>query len=270
MEQDAKEIILSLINKPDSIAKDVILSLSGVIVGFILSEGVTYLKTRKEITREGETFELEILALKPALEKQIADLNKLKAEIISFHDTAADISLFKVMDYFKQVDRRKLNLYFNRKNKNNGQALLRNKLNSVNVIAFEVDRLIKHYEEYSQMLGTQLGNYKMVADTFQRYIAEYMLLHNANEPYAIEISKILMTELHSKATTNILTYRDSLHKKLLAMDYENRHHQLHPEILKFNQEGSDIISKVEMEMNTFLNALDTISESLENRGKHLQ
>ncbi|MDQ3111381.1 MAG: hypothetical protein M3R17_15955 [Bacteroidota bacterium] len=244
---------------------EILLSLGGVVLGFVLSEGVSFCRRRREINKEGESFDFEITSLKDPLTKQIEELNRLINELGTFIYNPTTIFLFKNLEFIKNTDRHKLNSYYEKKHGTDSLKKLRTINNNVVVIDAEISRFDLSYKEYSTQMGILYSDFNEASNKFVRALgAFHQQEKNRNDAYLKAIMELAAaTVLSRKEKDNIMLLRDSLHERLMGMDYENSTHFLHGTISNFNQEGLDALNAINMQTNSFIRKVTVINTSLQ-------
>ena len=244
-----------------TILKDIFL----VAFGFGLAEGANWLRKRGQVTKIGESFDLELASLKDALKKQIAE-NKSHSElIINYNGEPPTFYIFKNLDFVKSLDRHSVNEYYRLRKKKADPKQLRSIYNSFNVIEAELERLMKFYEEYNFKVSSFYREYMQIANRFARSMGDFEVKNSGalqNDEFFRTVATLLKSTLFAEKTIeNIMPFEESLHRKLISIVTHT--HLLYPEMIEFNHKGIDIIAKIKLDTDNYKKRVDNLTVSLE-------
>lgn len=254
---------------PDSEAwKDILLSLGGVIVGFGLSEIATFVRNKRQKDRVGKSFTNEIDALKPALVNQVSSNKTFVIEIAKYNFIAPTAFIYKNLDHVKSLDRLLVSEYCK---KQYGEAHLKKVriiYNQLTIIESEMERLVSFYESYSAELSVQYDSYRSIANKYSRSVADYFTENNLNtgdDKFVDQVMTLTKETLFTdKETENIVQFKDSLHRKLIDIEYGNNAHPIYKTVSEFNQQGIDSLTTIIIKTKAFIRKVNTITTSLGN------
>ncbi|WP_276980270.1 hypothetical protein [Flavobacterium filum] len=250
--------------------EDVILSLSGVALGFGLSELATWWRSRKVRNKVGSSFEFEIESMREPLGFQISSIIKLD-EAVANHEnaTTAIHFIFKNLQYITNLDRSIVAEYFERKDKKKGKENLkkvRKIFNTVSLIETEIERYQKFYDEYNEKIALEYSKYRENLNTLVRKVSDTGLKFEQNQikdHYIEELYALIKaTVFNGNQIENIMPFEDSFHKPLIHLNLKYANHALYKEMEKYNAIGIDLIISVKIHAQSFNQKLSHIIPSL--------
>lgn len=248
--------------------KDVLLTFGGVIVGFGLSELATLIRNNRQKNRIGRSFNNEIDALKPALINQVASNKLFINEISKYNFIAPTAFIYKNLDHVKSLDRLLISEYCKKQFGDAHLKKVRIIYNQLTIIESEMERLLSFYENYSADLSAQYDSYRANANKYSRAVADYFTsrkLKAGDDKFVDQILTLTQETLFKqKDTENIVQFQDSLHRKLIDIEYGNNGHPFYKTVTDFNQQGIDILTTITIKTNSFIRKVNTITSSLEN------
>jgi hypothetical protein len=240
--------------------KEVTLALGGIVTGFFLSEGANYFRSYREVTRQGESLDYEVDALKTVLKAQIADLQKYYVNVEHYQNKSPVISIVG-KDGLAHIDRHKASKFYARKaDKTEAIRIVSLRINRITIIDSELQRFIKYHETYEFNIEDFLKKYSVVRNKFSRAVKEYSIA-NTQDEYSKIILKIL--DDNKEIDYDLSLLEDTTHQILAEEDLAHREHALHKSIKAYNEEGLDIIAEMQKQTKDFLLMIFYITRALE-------
>lgn len=248
--------------------KDILLSLGGVFVGFGLSEFATYLRNNRQKNRIGKSFKNEIDSLKPALEMQIK-FNKTVYinENAKYNFIPPTAFIYKNLDYLKSLDRLQVSQYSKKQFGENYLKKVRIIYNQVTVIETEMERLLRFHETFMEELTSLYSLYREISNTYSRAIAEYFMitkLKTGDDKFIDDVMALTNDTLFKQhGTDNIVQFKNSLHLKLIEIQFNNNEHPMYKTVSNYNQKALDIITTITIKTESLIKKVNTVTVSLE-------
>ena len=230
----------------DQDVKEIILSLGGVVTGFVLSEGATFIRSYREVTREGEAFDFVVSSMKPVIEKQIKLLNRFHSELTENKNTLPEITIMKDPNR-ANIDRHKVVKYYSRKkDKKEALRLLNLKMYRLDLLELEIERYKKYSEEFSVEANAITVKYFSELDKLTRKVADFahrMGKDSANDEYYLQVWKIA-NSVADIIGEGIIDTKIPIHDKLFELYEKGSGHSLQIAVRDFNIEGLKTIGEM--------------------------
>jgi hypothetical protein len=247
----------------DQDIKEIVLTFGGVIIGFVLSEGANSIRTYKEVTRAGKSFDYEVSAFKPILQMQVGHLKNFYKEVQDYVQASPKITIIKNESY-AHIDREKVVRYYSRKEEISEALRLFNlKINRIWVVESEIERFLKYYQDFATKVDLLLVKYSSISNRFFHVVAEYCRESKGLDEYAATVMNEAL-KYCKEIIYNIVVHKVTLHKNLFDMDSKNRTHVLHNPIRNLLEDGGLVIEEMEAINKDFLDAINSITTTLEN------
>lgn len=248
----------------DQDIKEIVLTFGGVAIGFALSEVATFVKSRRETTKQGKAFEFEFFSLQPLLKTQIHNFESTYKGIETSDNAPLNISIFKYIQA-QHFDYHKLVQYHSRKDKKKAFEIIKNRLSSLQTIEAEIDRFREYYEKYADKRDEISSKYANVAKEFFRTVDSHGKLVNSEnkvDVLATDLRKLLLAVLFDTPTLSLPPLKETLHRVVDQLTATDLSHPLKKEIDKFNSVGFDLITDYEAETTIYLGAMLPIITNL--------
>ena len=257
--------IETLIGKDTPLWLTLIIAVSGVIVGFCLSEYAAWKRKIRQIKFVGKTFEFEINALKEPLKKQIEALEILKEAVKKHERINPSIYFYKNLVFIKSLDRLLVVSYYKMKKGDESYKTIRDIYNALSCIEIEIDRFMEFYNEFNENLSK---NYLLFQDTLNSFTRSVLMVKKINEDipdlYISNLFNLFKENVTKEGgeISNILHYREPFLLDISKLNLNNAKHPYFVHSQIYTQNCYDIISRVVKDSESLVFNTEIIKKSL--------
>jgi len=260
--------IETFVGSESSLLKDLLLSLGGVVVGFVLAELASLYRKWNEKQKIGKSFDFEISALKDPLKNQINGIKDLKTAIEKYEEHSPSLFIYKNLEFVKSLDRNIVSEYFKSKHGEDNLKKTRVVYNTLSVIEAEMDRYNKFYEEFNVKLSSNYNLYRMNLTGYSRCLTNFDLSNQSidnKDPYVVPIINLFKKYVFTgNGISNIMPFENDLHLPIVSLNIKSHGHPFYNDSSHYNQTALDIIMSVKIDTESFIGKLENIEKSLEN------
>jgi hypothetical protein len=225
---------------------DVVIALSGVVLGYGLSEITSWYRRKLNREKVGRLFVLEVIGLEQQLNKQIEHFEELVKDTERATPIKATLYISDGVKFISEIDRLTVQDYFDKENNSITPEEIRKIYNCVTVVRMEANRFQDILATYNGKMSKHYENYKTAVDLISRSLADYRLKNSnaiALDPIVLPAIELFDKQFYRQPPGEVLNeMTDRFHLPFMDLLLKDHKHELYDELSRFNQDALDCIN----------------------------